>query len=102
MSLSMFLGRVVLPAAGLVLAIALTWHSMRTIANQSDAGPVRLQSIAATGPFPRITAEGRVVPYPGARVTVGAEVLGTIINMPVRKKRALRRATCWLSFAPTR
>lgn len=91
MSLSMFMGRVVLPAGGLVLAIALTWHSVRTITNQSDAGPVRMQSIAATGPFPRITAEGRVVAYPGARVTVGAEVLGTIINMPVREKASVRK-----------
>ena len=91
MSLSMFMGRVVLPAAGLVLAIAVTWQSVRTITNQADAGPVRLQSIAATGPFPRITAEGRVVAYPGARVTVGTEVLGTIINMPVHEKAAVRK-----------
>ena len=32
---------------------------------------------------PRISAEGRVVADPGARVTVGTEVLGTIITMPV-------------------
>ncbi len=41
MSLSMFLGRVVLPAAGLILAIAVTWQSVRTITNHADAGPVR-------------------------------------------------------------
>jgi multidrug efflux pump subunit AcrA (membrane-fusion protein) len=91
MSLTMFLGRVVLPAAGLVLAIAVTWQSVRTITNQPDAGPVRRQSIAANGPFPRITAEGRVVAYPGARVTVGTEVLGTIINMAVLEKAAVRK-----------
>jgi HlyD family secretion protein len=91
MSLSMFMGRVVLPAAGLVLAIAITWQSVRSITSQTDAGPVRLQSIAATGPFPRITAEGRVVAYPGAQVTVGAEVLGTIINMPVHEKVAVHK-----------
>ena len=39
----------------------------------------------------RITAEGRVVAYPGAEVTVGTEVLGTIINMPVREKAAVRK-----------
>jgi HlyD family secretion protein len=91
MSFSMFMGRVVLPAAGLVLAVAITWQSVRTITNQADAGPVRIQSIAATGPFPRITAEGRVVAYPGARVTVGSEVLGTIIKMPVHEKVAVRK-----------
>ncbi len=91
MSFSMILGRIVLPAAGLLLAIAITWRSVQTIAQQADAGPVRLHSIAPDGPFPRITAEGRVVAYPGARVTVGTEVLGTIVNMPVREKAAVKK-----------
>ena len=39
----------------------------------------------------RITAEGRVVAYPGGEVTVGTEVLGTIINMPVREKAAVHK-----------
>ncbi len=90
MSFSMFLGRIVLPAAGLVLAIAITWRSVQTIA-QNDAGPVRLHSIAPDGPFPRVTAEGRVVAYPGARVTVGTEVLGTIVNMPLHEKAAVKK-----------
>ena len=91
MSFSMFLGRIVLPAAGLVLAIAVTWRSVQSIANQADAGPVRLHSIAPDGPFPRITAEGRVVAYPGARVTVSTEVLGTIVHMPVHEKAAVKK-----------
>ena len=91
MSFSMFLGRIVLPAAGLVLAIAVTWRSVQTIANQADAGPVRLQSIAPDGPFPRVTAEGRVVAYPGAQVTVSTEVLGTIVQMPAHEKAAVKK-----------
>ena len=91
MSLSMFIGRVVLPAAGLILAIAVTWQSIKSIRSKAGAGPVRLQSIAATGSSPRITAEGRVVAYPGARVTVGTEVLGTIISMPVLEKATVRK-----------
>ena len=42
-------------------------------------------------PAGRITAEGRVVAYPGAEVTVGTEVLGTIISMPAREKAAVRK-----------
>jgi RND family efflux transporter MFP subunit len=38
-----------------------------------------------------VTAEGRVAAYPGAEVTVGTEVLGTIVRMPAREKAALRR-----------
>jgi HlyD family secretion protein len=91
MSLSMFVGRVVLPATGLILAITVTWQSVKSITSKAGAGPVRLQSIAATGSSPRITAEGRVVAYPGARVTVGTEVLGTIITMPVREKATVRK-----------
>jgi RND family efflux transporter MFP subunit len=91
MSLSMFIGRVVLPAAGLVLAIAITWRSIQAITNQADAGPVRLQAMAADRPFPRITAEGRVVAYPGAQVTVGTEVLGTIVKVAVVEKATVRK-----------
>ena len=91
MSQSMFMGRVVLPGAALIVAVALTWQSVRAIAQKGDAGPVRLQSIAVQGAVLRITAEGRVVAYPGARVTVGTEVLGTIINMPACAKAAVRK-----------
>jgi len=87
----MVLGRVVLPAAGLLLAIAITWHSVRTITAQGDSGPVRLQSITPIDSPPRIAAEGRVVAYPGARVTVGTEVLGTIISMKVYEKAKVRK-----------
>ena len=92
MSPTMFLGRVVLPALGLVLAATLTWHSVRNVtATPTDVPgqrPVRAASARVPG---RITAEGRVVAYPGAEVTVGTEVLGTIINMPVREKAAVHK-----------
>ena len=64
MSLSMFLGRVVLPGAALVVAVAVAWQSVRTITQRNDAGPVRLQSIAVQEPVSRLAAEGRVVAYP--------------------------------------
>jgi HlyD family secretion protein len=89
----MFIGRVLLPATGLILAIAVTWQSVKSISATAGAGPVRLQSIALAlaGPSPRITAEGRVVAYPGARVTVGTEVMGTIIAMPAIEKKSVRK-----------
>jgi HlyD family secretion protein len=91
MSLSMVLGRVLLPAAGLLLGVAIAWHSVRTITATAGAGPVRLQSSKAAGAPSRITAEGRVVAYPGAQVTISTEVLGTIINIPVLEKAAVRK-----------
>jgi RND family efflux transporter MFP subunit len=87
----MFIGRVLLPATGLILAAAVTWQSVKSITASAGAGPVRLQSIALAGPSPRITAEARVVTYPGARVTVGTEVMGTIVTMPALEKTSVRK-----------
>jgi HlyD family secretion protein len=39
----------------------------------------------------RITAEGRVVAYPGAEVTVGSEVAGRIISLRVEEKMTVRK-----------
>ena len=100
----MFLGRVVLPAVGLVLAVALAWQAVRSLTAGRKPCPVgrRVRRAAVRPDLPgRITAEGRVVAYPGAEVTVGTEVLGTIINMPVRRRRPSTRATCSSSFGPT-
>ena len=92
MSPTMFLGRVVLPAVGLAVAVSLTWNSVRKITARTEA--IRMAR-ARRGPQSassgRITAEGRVVAYPGAEVTVGTEVLGTIINMPARENAAVRK-----------
>ena len=88
----MFLGRVVLPALGLVVAAGLTWNSVRQITARTEISPRRRSPpglrLAAAG---RITAEGRVVAYPGAEVTVGTEVLGTIISMPAVETMAVRK-----------
>jgi HlyD family secretion protein len=91
MSFPMIIGRVVLPAAGLVLAIAVTWHSVKTITASANAGPIRLQSIDEPGRVPMITAEGRVVAYTGAQVNVGTEVLGTIVSMPALEKASVKK-----------
>jgi len=90
MSFSMFVGRVILPAAGLALAAGIAWNSLRTIATRSEAAVVDDSSTRAH-PTGRITAEGRVVAYPGADVTVGTEVLGTIVSMPVQEKAVVKK-----------
>src|SRR5262249_42238011 len=100
MSFSMFLGRVLLPTAAVLLAMALAWHSLRSWAVRAGAGagPAWVQAagakdtaaVAIAAPV-GVTAEGRVVAYPGAEVNVGAEVLGTIVRMPAREKVAVRK-----------
>ncbi len=91
MSPTMFLGRVALPLLGLTVAAGLTWNSVRKITAQTEAIRRVDSSGATVYTSDRITAEGRVVAYPGAEVTVGTEVLGTIINMPARENAAVRK-----------
>ncbi len=91
MSPTMFVGRVVLPAVGVILAVTLTLRLVQSHTSGSQAISVSGPA-ASLSPTPgRITAEGRVVAYPGAEVTVGTEVIGTIVNLPVREKMAVRK-----------
>ena len=59
MSLSMVLGRVLLPAAGLILAVAITWHAVRSITAvrptpvRSGCNPSRRGSGSPRGSPPR-------------------------------------------------
>ena len=91
MSPTMFLGRIVLPVLGLAVAAALTWNSVTTIMARTEVIREGEPSGAAIHSSGQITAEGRVVAYPGAEVTVGTEVLGTIINMPVLENAVVRQ-----------
>jgi HlyD family secretion protein len=96
MSSTMILGRVVLPAIGLLLAATLTWHSVRSITARPEVVPAgRVATSQSPG---RITAEGRVVAYPGAEVTVGTEVLGTIVDLPAREKTSVHKGDLLVEF----
>ncbi len=103
MSPTMLLGRVVLPGIGLILAVALFWQAVRNVpaGTRSEALPaVRAPSAQGDAPSSsrRITAEGRVVAYPDAEVTVGTEVLGTILRMPAREKQAVHKGDLLLEL----
>jgi HlyD family secretion protein len=91
MSPTMFFGRIVLPVFGLAVAAGLTWNSVMTITARTEIIRGDETSSAAVHSSGRIMAEGRVVAYPGAEVTVGTEVLGTIINMPIFENAAVRQ-----------
>jgi HlyD family secretion protein len=93
MSASMIVGRVVLPVSAVLLVIVLAWHTMQTMAVRAgSAGAGRVASPGAPGPTAgRVSAEGRVAAYPGAEVTVGTEVIGTIVHMAARENAAVRR-----------
>jgi RND family efflux transporter MFP subunit len=112
----MFLGRVVLPLAGLGLAAALVWNSslrgrlelpaLPGLENDSSILPTTAPPAAAadggqadaSGALTTIVAEGRVVAYPGAQVIVGAETTGTIIRVPVVEKAVVKRGDLLVEF----
>jgi HlyD family secretion protein len=93
MSATMMLGRVVLPASVVVLLLAMAWHSSQTMSVRAGAAAMSHDpsSDRSTRSVARVTAEGRVATYPGGEVTVGTEVLGTIVQMPAREKAAVHR-----------
>jgi multidrug resistance efflux pump len=87
----MFVGRVLLPGAGLLVAAVLAWKSVRDLAGRAAPNPPVASSAGTSASSGWIVAEGRVVTYPGAHVIVGAEVLGTIIAMPVPETEQVKK-----------
>ncbi|WP_165226914.1 efflux RND transporter periplasmic adaptor subunit [Aquisphaera insulae] len=110
MSPTMFLGRVILPAAGLVLAGWLAWQAFggskdspwtSLPASLSSAGD-DLASTPGTAPAApatsRILAEGHVAARPGAEVVVGAEMSGTVARMLVQEKSTVHAGDLLVEF----
>ena len=116
MSGSMFLGRVILPGLGLVLAGTLAWQTLRVRTSDfrlpfalasmtGDAGvdPPGLpaasirDSRSPTNP-PMILAEGHVAACPGAEVLIGAELAGTITRFLVQEKSVVHKGDLLLEL----
>ena len=79
------MNRILYPTLALLILIATV---VQVSANRPKATPApRSASSAGT---PRVVAEGRVVTYPGAEVTVGTDVAGTVETLAVEEKEAVR------------
>jgi HlyD family secretion protein len=110
MSPSMFLGRVVLPASGLLIAGALAWQTLHTGrvelpswlafggASSSERPRIKVEKASIADSPKRVIAEGRVVPYPGAQVVIGAETAGTISRVLVEEKTHVRKGDLLVEF----
>jgi RND family efflux transporter MFP subunit len=79
------MNRLLYPILGLLIVVA-TVVQVSATRTTHHAKP---QATAKTE-VPRIVAEGRVVTYPGAEVTVGADVAGTIERLNVEEKQTVR------------
>ncbi len=71
---------VALPALALAAALAAALHRPAG----ADASPTRPLVVAAEAS--RVVADGRVVTYPGAEVTVGTDFAGTVVELLVSEK----------------
>jgi HlyD family secretion protein len=78
---------VTLVTASLVL-VGINWQRIRSMS--SAAGPA-VADAAEREIGTRIRAEGRLVAYPGAEVTVGTDVGGTIKALPVLEKMTVKK-----------
>jgi len=112
LSITMLLGRVVLPLAslalgGLLLMEASGIGSLKALNPASLTGsfPGEAQPSADTkaasavvGDHRTIIAEGRVVAYPGAQIVIGAETAGTVNRVAVFEKSPVRRGDVVVEF----
>jgi len=78
--------RLVAPALGLALVAALVAQTRRATPTPATAAPAALAE--ASG---RVVAEGRLAAYPGAEVTIAAEVGGIVAGVPFEEKEALEK-----------
>ncbi len=105
MSPTMIFGRILLPMVGVTLAAVLAWQlatarsapvaSSPAASSWDENGEAGRKSLADGA---NIVAEGRVVPAPGARVVVGAEVSGTIASVAVREKSVVKKGDLLVEF----
>ena len=92
------INRLLFPVLGFALLGALVWQGRR-FADGHAAGATTGTPPAAAGIVPQggsrpaenVQAEGRLVAYPGAEITVGSEVSGRIVRLAVNEKDHVRR-----------
>lgn len=79
------MNRLLYPILGLLIVVA-------TVVQVSATRTPKIEKPLATAnpEVARVVAEGRVVTYPGAEVTVGADVAGTIDRLNVEEKQQVR------------
>lgn len=80
------MNRILYPALGLLILIA-TVAQVRANRPKPNQTP---QVATAANAKPHVVAEGRVTTYPGAEVTIGTDVGGTIERLTVEEKESVR------------
>jgi RND family efflux transporter MFP subunit len=79
--------RLLIPLAGLALAGAVALQGRAPAAGSGAEAAAKTAALARD----RVVAEGRLVAYPGAEITLAAEVAGTLVALPIVEKQEVRR-----------
>lgn len=87
--------RVALPLAGIGVLGAFVWQA-RVV---RGAGTQRNESSAAVPATSGTRAEGRVAAYPGAQVTVGTDIAGTVARVLINEKDPVHRGQVLVELA---
>ncbi|MEA2693091.1 MAG: HlyD family secretion protein [Acidobacteriota bacterium] len=97
-SASGWIRKSIVPLLGLTLTVALVGQvrslKMRSTATTGSASPHASAPMGAAMPAPgagRVTAEGRLVTYPGAQVVVATDVAGTLSRLLVKERDHVRK-----------
>jgi len=88
--------RIVLPLAGIGILGAFVWQARQargTPLSVPTDGPATTERVGGT------RAEGRVAAYPGAEVTVGTDLAGTVSHVLVREKDIVHRGQLLVELA---
>jgi len=84
------MNRFLYPILGLLILVA-TVAQVSATRTSGVAAASAAKPAPGAGAAPQIAAEGRVVAYPGAEVTVGSDVAGTIERLHVEEKQSVRK-----------
>jgi RND family efflux transporter MFP subunit len=79
------MNRILYPILGILILAATV---VQVNATRPKPPAPRVHAVAEK---PRVVAEGRVVTYPGAEVTIGTDVAGTLESLKVQEKESVRR-----------
>jgi RND family efflux transporter MFP subunit len=83
--------RFVLLVAGVLLIVTLLVQARRMQRGGGRAAGEKDLAAKVATPAPDVRAEGWIVAYPGADVTVGTDVAGTVVRMAVAEKDRVRK-----------
>jgi len=97
MSSTMWAWRVILPGLGLMACSLILRESSRPEVPNSTAGPTSNRTVSSPV---RVIAEGRIVARPGAEVTVGSELGGSVLAVHAREKAKVRKGDVLVEFRP--